>query len=73
MRAVSRSEAPLLAGDSSIFAIVRENGGATSRSSGADAADAVWARLLTAGEPLGAAFVGSAAVTLLDASPHASG
>ena len=34
----------------------------------ADAADALWARLLTAGEPLGAAFVGYDALTLLNAS-----
>jgi glycine cleavage system aminomethyltransferase T len=34
----------------------------------ADAADAFWARLLTAGEPLGAAFVGYDALKLLNAS-----
>ena len=33
----------------------------------------LWARLLTAGEPLGAAFVGHDALTLLDASSVAAG
>ena len=39
----------------------------------ADAADACWARLLAAGEPLGAALVGHDALTLLDASWSAAG
>lgn len=34
--------------------------------------DALWLRLLAAGEPLGAAFVGADAVTLLGAAPVAS-
>ncbi len=38
----------------------------------ADAADRLWARLLAAGEPLGAAFVGLDALTLLNASPRPS-
>jgi glycine cleavage system aminomethyltransferase T len=36
-------------------------------------ADALWTRLLTAGEPLGAAFVGLDALTLLSASSASSG
>jgi glycine cleavage system aminomethyltransferase T len=39
----------------------------------AEVADAFWARLLAAGEPLGAAFVGHDALTLLNASSAAGG
>lgn len=56
------------AGDSSIVAIVRESQRRYLALVRADAADAVWARLLTAGEALGAAFVGSDALTLLNVS-----
>lgn len=38
----------------------------------AEAVDALWTRLLTAGEPLGAAFVGCDALSLLDAGRLAS-
>jgi glycine cleavage system aminomethyltransferase T len=61
------------AGESSIVAIVRESRRRYLALVRADAADAFWARLLTAGEPLGAAFVGYDALTLLDASPDAAG
>lgn len=36
-------------------------------------ADAFWTRLLVAGEPLGAAFVGLDALTLLSAATSSSG
>lgn len=39
----------------------------------AEAADALWARLLAAGEPLGAAFVGWEALALLNASAVTAG
>jgi glycine cleavage system aminomethyltransferase T len=39
----------------------------------APAADALWTRLLTAGKPLGAAFVGLDALTLLSASSGSNG
>lgn len=39
----------------------------------ADAADALWTRLLAAGEPLGAAFVGWEALALLNASAVTAG
>ena len=60
-------------GDRSIVAILRERPRrylALVRTGGADAA---WARLLAAGGPLGAAFVGHDALTLLDASSVAAG
>src|SRR5688572_24493208 len=52
--------------DVSIIAILRESRRRDLALVRATAADALWARLLTAGEPLGAAFVGHAALTLLD-------
>jgi glycine cleavage system aminomethyltransferase T len=59
------------AGDSTIVAIVRESQRRYLALVRADAADAFWARLLIAGEPLGAAFVGYDALALLNASPVA--
>ncbi|MEA2220142.1 MAG: hypothetical protein QOJ35_2768 [Solirubrobacteraceae bacterium] len=56
------------AGDRSIVAILRESQRRYLALVRADAADGFWARLLTAGEPLGAAFVGYDALTLLNAS-----
>jgi len=61
------------AGDPSIVAILRERQRRYLALVRADAADAFWARLLTAGEPLGAAFVGYDALTLLNASEAAAG
>ncbi|MDX6691783.1 MAG: hypothetical protein QOG15_3240 [Solirubrobacteraceae bacterium] len=61
------------AGDSSIVAIMRESQRRYLALARADAADAFWARLLTAGEPLGAAFVGYDALALLNASSVAAG
>ena len=60
-------------GDHSIVAILRESRRRYLALVRATAADALWARLLTAGEPLGAAFVGQDALTLLHASPAAAG
>ena len=54
--------------DRSIVAILRESQRRYLALLRADAADAFWVRLLTAGEPLGAAFVGYDALTLLNAS-----
>ena len=56
-----------------VVAIVRESQRRYLALVRADAADACWARLLTAGEPLGAAFVGYDALTLLNASSVATG
>ena len=61
------------AGDRSIVAILRESQRRYLALVHADAADAFWARLLTAGEPLGAALVGYDALTLLGASSFAAG
>jgi glycine cleavage system aminomethyltransferase T len=61
------------ASDRSIVAILRESQRRYLALVRADAADAFWARLLTAGEPLGAAFVGYDALTLLNASSFAAG
>ena len=61
------------AGDSDIVAILRERQRSYLALIRAGAADAFWARLLTAGEPLGAAFVGYDALTLLNASSAAAG
>ena len=61
------------AGDRGIVAILREGQRSYLALVRADAADAFWARLLTAGEPLGAAFVGYDALTLLNASSAAAG
>ena len=55
-------------GDRSIVAILRESQRRYLALLRADAADDVWARLLTAGEPLGAALVGYDALTLLNVS-----
>jgi glycine cleavage system aminomethyltransferase T len=55
-------------GDRSIVAILRESQRRYLAILRADAADDFWVRLLTAGEPLGAAFVGYDALTLLNAS-----
>lgn len=57
-----------VAGDRSIVAILRESQRRYLVLLRADAADAFWVRLLTAGEPLGAALVGYDALALLDAS-----
>jgi glycine cleavage system aminomethyltransferase T len=54
--------------DRSIVAILREGQRSYLVVVRAEAADALWARLLSAGEPLGAAFVGLDALTLLRAS-----
>jgi glycine cleavage system aminomethyltransferase T len=61
------------AGDRRVVAILRESQRRYLALVRADAADAFWARLLTAGEPLGAAFVGYDALTLLNASSFAAG
>jgi glycine cleavage system aminomethyltransferase T len=61
------------AGDSDVVAILRERQRSYLVLIRAGAADAIWARLLTAGEPLGAAFVGYDALTLLHASSAAAG
>ena len=55
-------------GDRSIVAILRESERRYLALLRADAADGVWLRLLSAGEPLGAALVGYDALTLLNAS-----
>jgi len=54
--------------DASVVAILRESQRRFLVLVRATAADAFWARLLAAGEPLGAAFVGFDALTLLSAS-----
>ena len=59
-------------GDLSIVAILRESRRRYLALVRAGAADALWARLLTAGEPLGAAFVGHDALALIQASPAAA-
>jgi glycine cleavage system aminomethyltransferase T len=61
------------AGDSSVVALLRESQRRYLALVRADAADAVWARLLAAGKPLGAAFVGYDALTLLNAAAIAAG
>ncbi|MGH2918359.1 MAG: hypothetical protein ACRDLS_07145 [Solirubrobacteraceae bacterium] len=61
------------AGDGDIVAILRESQRRYLALVRADAADVFWARLRTAGEPLGAAFVGYEALTLLNASSVAAG
>jgi glycine cleavage system aminomethyltransferase T len=60
------------ADNSSVVAILRESQRRYLAFVRADAADAFWARLLTAGEPLGAAYVGYDALTLLHASSVAA-
>jgi glycine cleavage system aminomethyltransferase T len=59
--------------DPSVIAILRESQRRILVLARAPAIDALWSRLLAAGEPLGAAFVGSDALTLLGAAPLASG
>lgn len=54
--------------DASVVAVLRESQRRFLVLVAATAADARWTRLLTAGEPLGAAFVGFDALTLLGAS-----
>jgi glycine cleavage system aminomethyltransferase T len=61
------------AGDRSIVAIVRESQRRYLALVRAQAADDFWTRLLTAGEPLGATFVGHDALTLLNASSFVAG
>lgn len=56
------------AGDANVVAIVRESQRRYLALVRAEAADDFWARLLTAGKPLGAAFVGYDALMLLNAS-----
>lgn len=56
------------ASDASVVAVLRESGRRFLVLVRRPAADALWARLLHAGEPLGAAFVGRDALTLLGAS-----
>ncbi|HVF78505.1 MAG TPA: hypothetical protein VNA28_09420 [Solirubrobacteraceae bacterium] len=60
-------------GDPSIIAIIRESPRRFLVLVRASAADALWTRLLAAGEPLGAAFVGLDALTLLSASSVSGG
>ena len=59
--------------DAGVVAILRESQRRFLVLVRATGADALWTRLLTAGEPLGAAFVGYDALTLLNASPAAAG
>lgn len=54
--------------DASVLAILRESQRRVLIVVRAPAIDAVWGRLLSAGEPLGAAFVGCDALTLLGAA-----
>jgi glycine cleavage system aminomethyltransferase T len=54
--------------DPSVVAILRETQRRVLIVARAPAIDAVWSRLLAAGEPLGAAFVGCDALALLDAA-----
>ena len=61
------------AGDRSVVAILRESQRRFLALVQAPAADAFWTRILTAGEPLGAAFVGCDALTLLNAASVSSG
>jgi glycine cleavage system aminomethyltransferase T len=62
-----------IGGDGDVVAILRESQRSYLALVRAAAADAFWTRLLTAGEPLGAAFVGYDALTLLKASSATSG
>ena len=58
--------------DPSVVAILRESQRRLLVVAKATAIDALWTRLLAAGEPLGAAFVGYEALTLLGAATHAA-
>ena len=60
-------------GDASVVAILRESQRRFLVVVQAPGADALWTRLLAAGEPLGAAFVGLDALTLLSASATSGG
>jgi len=60
------------AGDPSVLAILRESQRRILVVVKRPQVDALWSRLLVAGEPLGAAFVGSEALTLLGAATHAT-
>jgi glycine cleavage system aminomethyltransferase T len=59
--------------DPSVIAILRQSQRRILVLARAPAIDGLWSRLLAAGEPLGAAFVGRDALTLLGAAPLASG
>lgn len=59
--------------DASVLAILRESQRRFLVLVRATAADALWTRLLVAGEPLGAAFVGYDALTLLGVSSASGG
>lgn len=59
--------------DANVLAILRESQRRFLVLVRAPAADALWTRLLAAGEPLGAAFVGFDALTLLGASSVSNG
>jgi glycine cleavage system aminomethyltransferase T len=59
--------------DADVVAILRESQRRFLVLVRSDAADALWTRLLVAGEPLGASFVGLDALTLLSASAASSG
>jgi glycine cleavage system aminomethyltransferase T len=61
------------AGDRSIVAILRESQRRYLVLVGADVADSLWGRLLTAGEPLGAALVGYDALTLMNVTSSPEG
>jgi len=58
--------------DASVLAILRESQRRILVIVRAEAVDAMWQRLLVAGEPLGAAFVGHDALMLLGAAPPES-
>jgi glycine cleavage system aminomethyltransferase T len=58
--------------DASVLAILRESQRRLLVVAQVAAIDALWTRLLAAGEPLGAAFVGCEALTLLGAATHAA-
>lgn len=60
-------------GDPAVVAILRESQRRYLALVRADAADSMWTRLVAAGEPLGAAFVGWEALALLDASSASTG
>lgn len=59
--------------DATVVAILRESQRRFLVLVRSDSADALWTRLLVAGEPLGAAFVGLDALTLLGASSDSNG
>lgn len=59
--------------DPGVVAVLRESQRRYLALIGRDRGDAFWARLVVAGKPLGAAFVGYDALTLLNASADAAG